>query len=70
MKESTFKIIAEDASTLNESFIKLDAVNKQFSFKLQHGENKAEGYCDLTDEEYNVFNAVFKRMVNNVERLD
>lgn len=70
MEESAFKIVAGEVATLNESFIRLDATNKQFSFQSKYGESKLESYCDLTDEEYKAFDGVFKRIVTNTERVD
>ncbi len=52
------------------SYIRLEKNPSKFSFRLKSDDSNAEGYCDLTEEEYKVFNAVFKRMVNNVERVD
>lgn len=55
--------LSEDTKTKESSFIMLEKESAKFSFKLQAGESKASGYCDLTPEEYEVFDNVFQRIV-------
>lgn len=56
--------------TANNSFIKLDKMNKVFSFNLQSKDGHAKGYCALSKSEYEAFENVFLIIVNNVERVD
>lgn len=52
----------------SKNYVQLDKVQLKFSFSLQSEKGSVEGYCDLTSEEYEIFNSVFNRMVNNVRK--
>ena len=64
-----YKLTQKEKEEVDENnFVLLEEKPSRFSFKITNKKGQANGCCELTDEEYKVFDAVLSRMEYYVMR--